>query len=833
MTPERWQKIRDILCDALEVAPEQRSTFLDSACVGDSGLRSEVESLLFSQGKLPSSFLQSPTVTSATLTSGTKLGSYKIACLLGVGGMGEVYRAHDSKLGRDVALKVLPPKTAADPDRLRRFKREARAVAALNHPHIVTIHSVEEMSGTHFLTMELVNGVALSHLIPDGGLPLEKIFEIAIPVAEALAAAHEKDIVHRDLKPANIMVDKKGRTKILDFGLAKVGVMNWDGPENPESLGPARTLDSGPEAQTQAGSLMGTLPYMSPEQLQGQPVGPRSDLFSFGTVVYEMTVGQPPFSGETSTGLISSILKGSPRPVTEQRTDVPLGLQRILDGCLAKDPEDRYASAGHLLEALGELRQKITFRQQPTKIDIGVQDSVAVLPFTNMSTDPESEFFADGITEEIINALAQVEQLRVAARSSAFSFKGKQIDLRIIGERLNVRSVLTGSVRRSGNHLRITAQLQNVADGFQLWSERYERDVKDVFAIQDEIAHSIVHRLKVTLEGSTLKPLVKAGTKNLEAYQFYSKGRAFLNRRGAAIPRALECFKQAVALDGEYALAWAGLSDCYTLLDFYGFARPEPGVPKGKDAAQRAVTLDPLLSEAHSAKACASLLYDREFAEAEREFLCALELNPRYVQARDQYAFFYLQVAVGRLEEGIAQAKLALESDPLSGYANALVGMTHFNAGKYFEALQALEHALELDPDSFLARYFRCITLHLCGRFEEAVARGEELLTMSGRHTGTMATLAVIFTDWGKPSEAEAIYVELIARARREYVQPSYLALAAHALGFHQEILAQIRHAIELRDPYRHLAFSKYFPYGARLHREARCGELLRASGFD
>src|SRR6516164_4023938 len=344
MTPERWQKIRDVLCDALEVAPEQRSAFLDGACVADSDLRSEVESLLSSQGKAPSSFLQSPPITSTTLMPGTKLGPYNISSLLGVGGMGEVYRAHDSKLGRDIALKVLPSKTAADPDRLKRFQREARAVAALNHPHIVTIYSVEERRGTHFLTMELVEGVALDHLIPKAGLPLEKIFEIAIPMAEALVAAHEKGIVHRDLKPANIMVDKKGRVKILDFGLAKFGAMSRDWRDNPESRGQARAFDFSQETQSLAGAIVGTLPYISPEQLQGQPVDPRSDVFSFGAVLFEMTVGQPPFCGETSTGFLSAILQSPPRPVTDLRTDVPLGLQKILDGCLAKEAGNRYAS---------------------------------------------------------------------------------------------------------------------------------------------------------------------------------------------------------------------------------------------------------------------------------------------------------------------------------------------------------------------------------------------------------------------------------------------------------------------------------------------------------
>lgn len=831
MTPERWQRIRDVLCDALEVAPEQRSAFLDGACVADSDLRSEVESLLSSQGKVRSSFLQSPPITSTTLMPGTKLGAYNINSLLGVGGMGEVYRAHDSKLGRDIALKVLPTKTAADPDRLKRFQREARAVAALNHPHIVTIYSVEERRGTHFLTMELVEGVALDHLIPKGGLPLEKIFEIAIPMAEALVAAHEKGIVHRDLKPANIMVDKKGRVKILDFGLAKFGAISRDWRDNPESRGQATAFDFSQEAQSLAGAIVGTLPYISPEQLQGQPVDPRSDVFSFGAVLYEMTVGQPPFSGESSTGFLSAILQSAPRPVTELRTDVPLGLQKILEGCLAKEASNRYASARDLLKALDDLRREIRSGRDAIASGSAIRDSVAVLPFVNMSPDPEGDFFAEGITEEIINALAQIEQLHVAARSSAFSFKGKHIDLRIVGERLNVRSVLTGSVRSSGSRLRITAQLQNVADGYQLWSERYDRDAQDVFAIQDEIARSIAERLKVTLKGGGQEPLVKAGTKNLEAYQLYVKGRILLTPRGSAVPRAVECFQRAVELDPDYALAWAGLADSYTVLGYGGFARPDACMPKGMEAALRAVALDSSLAEAHNALACASLLGCWDNAEAEREFLRALELNPKYVQARDWYALFYLLCAVGRLEEAVTQAKLAVECDPLSSYTHALVGFTCIGAGRLVEAVRTCERAVELDSESFLARWCLHLALHVSGRFEEAIAVGDSALAMSGRRPWAMMSLAVACADSNKPHDAEALYSELIARARRGYVQPCCLATAAAAAGIEDQAICHASEAANTHDPFVPLWFSKYWPVSARLYAYPRFREIVASMG--
>jgi len=460
------------------------------------------------------------------------------------------------------------------------------------------------------------------------------------------------------------------------------------------------------------------------------------------------------------------------------------------------------------------------------------RDSIAVLPFLNLSADVENEFFVDGITEEIINALAQIEQLHVVARGSAFSFKGKHIDLRIIGEQLNVRTILEGSVRRAGNRLRITAQLVNAADGYHLWSERYDREMEDIFEVQDAIARSIAERLKVTLAGDQQARLVKAGTENLEAYKLYLKGRVLLYRRaaGLAIPRALECFKQAVALDSEYAPAWAGLADAYTMLDFYGFSRPEGRAPRGKQPAKRAVELDPGLGEAHSALACVYLMSDSDLAEAEKEFLCALELNPRYIQARAWYALFYLQLARGRLEEGISQAKLAMESDPLSGYAHAMLGMTYSVAGRYAEALQTLQRGVELEPESFLPRWSMHWTSHLSGRFAEAVAAGEEVLASSGRHPWAMATLAVILADWGKPAAAEALYVELMARAGRGYVQPSQLAIVAAAAGRQDEALRYARESVEIRDA-SVIWFSKYLPYTARLRADPRFQEILLKFG--
>ncbi len=400
-----------------------------------------------------------------------------------------------------------------------------------------------------------------------------------------------------------------------------------------------------------------------------------------------------------------------------------------------------------------------------------------MLPFVNLSADSDNEYFADGITEEIINALAQIEQLRVVARSSAFSFKGKHVDPRSVGQQLNVRRILEGSVRRADNRLRITVQLIDVENGYHLWSERYDRELKAVFEIQDEIARSIAERLKITFSGMGRQPLVKPGTKNVDAYQLYAKGRALLYRRGGAILGAVQCFEQAVAIDSDYALAWAGLADSYTTLGYYGLARPEASMPKGMEAAQRAVSLDGSLAEAHNALAMASLMGVWDKAQAEREFLQAIKLNPTYIQARDWYGLFYLQLAEGRLDEGAEQAKLALASDPLSSYAHAIFGMTCAFAGRRAEGIEMSRRAVELDPDSYLARVILQFVLHAGGEFEESVSVGESALAMSGRHSWSMATLAVCLADLGKRADADAVYREMLARSCRQYVPPAMLAL--------------------------------------------------------
>ena len=754
------------------------------------------------------------------------MGSYEIRAPLGAGGMGEVYRATDTKLGRDVALKILPQEMAADPDRLARFRREARAVAALNHAHIVTIFSIEEHDGVPFMTMELVEGLTLDQEIPRGGLSLKPFFDIAIALADALSAAHRKHIIHRDLKPANVMVTDDGNVKVLDFGLAQA--IDADASASGEDV---TCL-----GLTQAGTIVGTMPYMSPEQIEAKPLDHRTDLFSLGIMLYEMATGERPFLGDSSPALMSSIMKDQPGPVGERRSDVPGELSTLIGRCLEKHPRDRIQTANEILVELKSQRRALEsgagWAARPATPEIALLPaervaSIAVLSFADMSASKDQDWFCDGIAEEILNALTPLKGLRVAARTSAFSFKGKSDDLRTIGEKLNVTTVLEGSVRRAGDRVRITVQLSDVANGFQLWSERYDRELKDIFDVQDEIAKAIAERLRVTLAGGRDDRLVEQGTTNVEAYQLYLKGHALLGRRGASIPAALDLFRKAVEIDPGYSLAWAGIADACTGLAITGSVRGSESKPQAMAAATRSIELDPASAAGHAALAVATLLYENNRAMAKQEFERVLELSPSYVLGRSWYATFYLQWARGELEQGIAEARRALDSDPLSSYLSMLLACCLCTAGRLDEAVETARRAVQQDRESFIAHWILGVSLGTAGRFEEAVSTLEAAAGMSGRHSRALTSLAGVFGQWGKSSEASALHRELMDRAPRTYVPLTYLILTAEAAGQHEEAMAFARRAWDEREP-PFILHARHFPEYRALHSDPRFAAILR-----
>jgi serine/threonine protein kinase/Tfp pilus assembly protein PilF len=741
---------------------------------------------------------------------GTQLGSYRIESQLGEGGMGTVYRALDTKLSRPVAIKFLSD-DLADADTRRRFQREAQMASSLNHPHILTVHDAGEFEGRQYLVTEFIDGGTLKDWARAEKRNWRQTVELLTNVADGLAAAHAAGVMHRDIKPANILVAKNGYAKLADFGLAKLT------DTTPEDV--TRTLAVEP---TRPGMIVGTIAYMSPEQASGGPLDARSDIFSFGVVLYELLAGRRPFTGASDLVVLQTIIHGAPRALPE---DVPAALRAVVEKALEKDPADRYQSMRELVVDLRRLlRQKV---EAPARAAAERVASIAVLPFTDMSAAKDQDWFCDGIAEEILNALTPLKGLRVAARTSAFSFKGKSDDLRTIGEKLNVTTVLEGSVRRSGDRVRITAQLSDVQDGYQLWSERYDRELKDIFDIQDEIAKAIAERLKVTLAGDKEGRLVGQATPNVEAYQLYLKGRALLGRRGVSIPLAQDLFRKAVELDPAYSLAWAGLADAFTGLAITGSVSGSESKPQAMAAATRSIELDPGSAAGHSALACATLLYENNRTRARQEFERALELSPSYVLGRCWYACFYCQWARGEFEQGIAEARRALDIDPLSSYLSMILACCLCTAGRLDEAIETARRAVQQDPETFVARWILGVSLGTAGRFEEAVSTLEVAAAMSGRHSRALSSLAGVFGQWGKPSEASALHRELMDRASRGYISASYLALSAEAAGQREEALAFARRAWDERDP-AFILHARYFTEFRTLRSDPRFAAILR-----
>ena len=688
------------------------------------------------------------------LLPGQRLGSYEIVALLGVGGMGQVYRARDPRLQRDIALKILQ---TDDAEHRKRFAREARAIAALNHPNIVTIHSVEEVEGQPFLTMELVEGTPLNRLIPPGGFELHELLAIAVPIAEGLAAAHARGIVHRDLKPPNVMVSADGRVKMLDFGLAK----------NVE----AKNLASAEE--TREGQIIGTLAYMSPEQLMADTVDARSDIFSLGVLIYEMATGKRPFDGPNPAVILVSLLN-SPVP---QIGGASADLDRIISRATARKPGGRYQRVVDLLSDLRALMTGMALATPP----VTRAPAIAVLPFANLTNDPDQEYFCDGMAEELISALSRVKGLAVVSRTSAFQFKGSPIDVREIGERLDVRTVLEGSVRRAGNRLRISVQLINVADGFHIWSERFDRTVDDVFLIQDEIARSITESLRVTLTRPATGVMVKPATSNLDAYHLYLRGRFLMNKFAdlhGSLTGARKCFEQAVELDPMYSAAYAGLSEVCTALGYTTFLPAPEASRAALEAAERAVTLDPSLPEGHTALGWTKTLFAIDMRTAERDFQRALEIAPGYAPAHGYYAL--LLCGLGRFDQAIDHASQARHYDPLWMMMPFIMSQVMICARKFQEAEHQMRELLALDPNFDGCYWYLSNALAGQGKLDEAIEVQEKGVALVRRAPFFVALLAIWYCRAGRREDADQLREELIAGGR---CTPVWLAMVCGELG--------------------------------------------------
>ncbi len=690
---------------------------------------------------------------------GKSLGHYRILEKIGAGGMGEVYRAHDEQLGRDVAIKLLPASSFSEPAARARLIGEARSAASLNHPHICTIHEVGEADGQAYIAMELVQGQPLSARLAGGALPTEQVLRYGLQLAEALGHAHERGVVHRDLKSANVVITTEGRAKVLDFGLAK----RLTETEMDEVTRSQASL-------TAAGALVGTLAYMAPEQLRGQPADARSDVWALGVVLYEMAAGARPFQGKTGFELSSAILNQSPPPPGK----VVPELRAVIERCLEKEPARRYQRGGEVQAALeaiqtGAVAPWVAWRYRLarrrwlalvatvvvvvavlTALNLGGLrerlltlrkiESIAVLPLENLSHDPEQEYFADGMTEELITNLAKISALKVISRTSVMQYKGTKKPSPQIAKELNVDAVIEGSVLREGGQVRITAQLIQASTDRHLWAESYERDLRGVLALQSEVARAIAQKVHATLTPDERVRLASARPVNPDSHEAYLRGRYFWNQRNEeSLKKALEYFQQAVNKDPGYAQAYSGLADTYFYRG-YAFGRlvPREAMPKARAAALKALEIDDHLAEAHCSLALEEFFYEWDWAGAEKEFKRSIELNPSYPTAHHGYAI--LLATTGRTEESLAEAHKALQADPLSLPINNIVGSMFNAAHQYDRAIEQIRKTLEMAPNFALAHSTLGGAYQGKGRLREAVEEYLKAKSLEGESPQTVTS---------------------------------------------------------------------------------------------
>ncbi len=791
------------------------------------------------------------------LEAGTRLGSYEIVASIGAGGMGEVYRAKDLKLGRDVAIKVLPKEFASDPERLRRFEQEARAASALNHPNIITIHDIGEQDGTHYIAMELVEGKTLRQVLEDGPVPTTKMLDFASQVGQGLAKAHAAGIVHRDLKPDNLMVTNDGFVKILDFGLVKLSSQ----PSNPDSQ-----MATMSKMRTQEGVILGTVQYMSPEQAVGRTVDFRSDQFSFGSILYEIATGKRAFERESFAQTLTAIIENDPEPATALNPNLPKHLGVILKRCLAKDPSERYESthelasevglvsaedvgsrtkglrwtvAGILLAGLAVvvglnvdgLRERL--RSMPSKTAPAPQ-MIVVLPFENLGPS-EDEYFAAGMTDEITSRLGAVSGLGIISRKSALRYAGTEKSIGEIGEELGVGYILVGSVRwASGGdgptRVRITPELIRASDGTQLWSEPYDRVIEDIFEVQSDIAGQVIQRLGVTLLDIEHAPLTSRPTENLEAYTLYLKGRHFWNKRTEKdIQTALDYFQQAVDLDPGYALAHVGIADVWIFRGWYSVLAPKETFPKAKAAALKALQFDETSAEAHTSLAHIHFEFDHDWEAARKEYQRAIELNPRYPTAHHWYGGFLS--AMGQHKEGLSQAEKARELDPLSLIINTWIGLRHYFAGRYEVAIEEYKKALELGSAFAPGHWHLGWAYEQAGRYPEAIAEAQRAIELSNGSPLYIASLGHAFAKAGHEEQARTVLEQLEQESATRHVSAYHVAVIHAALGDTDEAFDRLEGAFEERSPW--IGYMKVDPRVDPLRSDPRFDDILLKARLD
>ncbi len=756
------------------------------------------------------------------LEPGTRLGPYEVIELLGKGGMGEVYQARDSRLDRVVAIKVLPPSLSSDSDRARRFEQEAIAASRLNHPNVVTIHDIGRQDGMVYIAMEMIRGESLREALGGGGFPIPRALSVACQVAEGLATAHAAGIVHRDLKPENVMISGDGVAKIVDFGLAKLA-----SPRNASSDSRAVTIDT---PATIDGMVLGTLGYMAPEQARGLAADERSDVFSFGAILYEMLSGKRAFEGDGALAVLHSISSPEPVDLRALPAGVSTALSGIVGACLEKDPTRRLSSAHDLALRLRDLSRAPASapRAGRTRRKKAI-DSVAVLPLANASGDAANDYLGDGVTESIINAISRLPKLQVMASSTTSRYRGR--DPRDAGRELGVRAVLTGSLSTHGDAIRVQAELVDVETGFRLWGESYDRPMRDLAEVQAAIAGEIGEHLRFKLSGAERRSIAGRRSQDPEAYQAFLKGRYFWNKwTSEGIRTAIGFYERAIEIDPGDAMAWAGIADCYGVLGGIKAVAPAEAFPKAKAAALRAIELDPRLADAHASLGFVRRFFDWDWPAAEDAFRAALRLNPSYATGHRWFGQFLSGMA--KHDEALSWVMRAHELDPLSIIIHTAVGDVLFYARRYEESIVYYRKALEMDPDFLAGHSDLGRALEFSGQLDDAIREYEKAVSLAGETDADPSIgLANALAVAGRRGEALAALEFLAGRRSGRYVSPWGLASIYARLGDEKAALDWLERAYEEHDST--LVWLKVHPRFDALRASERFSALLRRMRLD